>query len=74
MAPSYANLFVSYVEKYIVKPFTGPIPDLFGTSIDDCCYAMLCSRTDVKRLITFVNNFHPALKFVREISESCAPI
>ena len=30
MGPSYANLFVGYVEQQIFEWYTGPIPDFFG--------------------------------------------
>ena len=29
IGPSYANLFVGYVEQQIFKQYTGPIPDFF---------------------------------------------
>ena len=71
MGPSYANLFVGYVEKRIFEQHTGPIPGFFGRFIDDCLVTTSCSRVDLERFINFVDNFHPALKFAWEISETC---
>ena len=71
MGPSYANLFVGYVEKHIFKQYTGHIPDFFGRFIDDCFGTASCLRADLERFISFVDNFHPALKFTWEICETC---
>ena len=70
MGPSYANLFVGYIENQLFSQYTGPIPELFGRYIDDCFGAASCSKDELNQFITFVNSFHPALKFTWEISES----
>ena len=70
MGPSYANLFVGYVEKQIFEQYTGPFPDFFGRYIDDCLGTASCSRVDLERFINYVNDYHPALKFTWEISEA----
>ena len=61
MGPSYANLFVGYVEKHISEQYTGHTPDFFGRFIDDCSGTATCSRADLERFIGFVDNFRPAL-------------
>ena len=66
MGPNYANLFVGFVEKQIFEQYTGPLPDYFGRYIDDC----LGSRVELEEFINFVNEFHPALQFTWEISET----
>ena len=71
MGPSYANLFVGYVEQQIFERYTGPIPDFFGRYIDDCLGTASCTRVDLERFINYVNGFHHALKFTWEISETC---
>ena len=71
MGPSYANLFVGYVEQQIFERYTGPIPDFFGRYIDDCLGTASCTRVDLKRFINYVNGFHHAPKFTWEISETC---
>ena len=40
MGPSYANLFVGYVEHQFFNQYDGPKPDLYGRYIDDCIGAM----------------------------------
>ena len=71
MGPSYANLFVGYVEQQIFERYTGPIPDFFGRYIDDCLGTASCTRVDLERFINYVDGFHHDLKFTWEISETC---
>ena len=70
MGPNYANLFVGFVEKQIFEQYTDTIPDYLGRYIDDCLGTASCSRVELERFINFVNNFHPALQFTWEISET----
>ena len=69
MGPSYANLFVGYIEHLIFQQYTGPKPEYFGRYIDDCIGATSCSRVDLDLFISYVNSFHPALEFTWEISD-----
>ena len=64
----YGNLFVGYVEEQIFNQFDGPKPELFGRYIDDCLGATSCTKEELEQFIGFVNSFHPALKFIWEIS------
>ena len=70
MGPNYANLFVGFVEKQMFEQYTDPIPDYFGRYIDDCLGLASCSRGELECFISYVNNFHPALQFTWEISET----
>ena len=70
MGPSYANLFVGYVEHQFFNQYDGPKPDLYGRYIDDCIGAISSSGEELNRFITSVNSFHPALKYTWEISET----
>ena len=70
MGPSYANLFVGYVEHQFFNQYDGPKPDLYGRYIDDCIGAISSSREELNRFITSVNSFHPPLKYTWEISET----
>ena len=70
MGPNYANLFVGFVENQIFEQYTDPVPDFFGRFIDDCLGTASCSYAELESFIHFVNNFHPALKFTWEISET----
>ena len=68
--PNYANLYVGFVEKQIFEQCTDPTPDYFGRYIDDCGGTVSYSRGELEQFINYVNNFHPALQFTLEISES----
>ena len=70
MGPSYANLFVGYVEHQFFNQYDGPKPDLYGRYIDDCIGAISSSREELNRFITSFNSFHPALKYTWGISET----
>ena len=70
MGPNYANLFVGFVEKQIFEQYTDPIPDYLGRYIDDCVGTASCSRGKLECFFNYVNNFHPALQFTWEISET----
>ena len=46
MGPSYANLFVSFVEHQFFSQYNGPKPQLYGRYIDDCIYQrVFCNAT-----------------------------
>ena len=70
MGRNYANLFVGFVEKQIFEQYTDPIPDYLGRYIDDCIGTASCSRGELACFISYIKNFHPALQFTWEISET----
>ena len=70
MGPSYANLFVGYVEHKFFNQYNGPKPELYRRYIDDCIGATSSSREDLNQFITAVNSFHPALKYTWDISDT----
>ena len=70
MGPSYANLFVGYIENKFFKQFNGTKPEPYGRYIDDCIGATSSSREELDHFITSVNSFHPALKYTRNFSET----
>ena len=61
MGPSYANLFVSYIENKFFSNYQGPKADLYKRYlyIDDCVGATSSSREELNLFITSVNSFHP---------------
>ena len=61
MGPSYANLFVGYIEHQFFNQYNGPKPDLYRRYIDDCVGATSSTREELNQFITAVNSFHPAL-------------
>ena len=70
MGPSYANLFVGFIEKKFFSNYHGPKPDLYKRHIDDCVGATSSSREELNLFINSVNSFHPALNYTWEISEN----
>ena len=70
MGPSYANLFVGFIEHKIFNQSNGPKPKLYGRYIDNCIGASSSSKAEIDRFIASVNSFHSALKYTREISET----
>ena len=70
MGPSYANLFVGYIEHQFFNQYNGPKPELYRRYIDDCIGATSSTREDLNQFITAVNSFHPALKYTWEISDT----
>ena len=73
MGPSYANLFVGFIENKFFSNYHGPKPDLCKRYIDDCVGATSSSRAELRLINLFinsVNSFHPALKYTWEISEN----
>eukprot|EP00061_Rhincodon_typus_P004112 g21779.t1 len=69
MGPSYACLFIEYVEQSLFRCYTG-IPHLFLCYIDDCISAALCSHKELEQFVNFTNTFHPNLKFAWNISDT----
>ena len=57
MGPSYANLFVSFIENKFFSNYHGPKPDLYKRYIDDCCGATSSSRAELNRFTTSVDFF-----------------
>ncbi len=54
----------------LTKPCPDPIPDYLGRYIRDCVGTASCCCGEVEQFINYVNNFHPALQFTWEISET----
>jgi len=69
MGPSYARLFVGYIEEQICAHYTGFVPQLLKRYIDDVVGCAQCSRHDLEHYVDYVSNFHPALQFTSTISE-----
>eukprot|EP00061_Rhincodon_typus_P001001 g13404.t1 len=70
MGPSYACLFVGYMEQSLFRSYTGPIPHIFLRYINDCIGAASCSHEELRQFIHFTNTFHPNLKFTWTISDT----
>ena len=66
MGPSYANLFVGYIEHELFNQYNGPN----CRYIDDCVGATSSTREELNQFLTAVNSFHLALKYTWEISDT----
>ena len=52
MGPSYANLFVGYIEHNFFSQYNGPKPELYRRYIDDCVGATCSTREELDQFIT----------------------
>ena len=64
MGPSYANLFVGFIEHQFFSQYNGPKCQLYSRYTDDFISATISSREELTQFITTVNFFHPALKYI----------
>ena len=71
MGPSYANLFVDFIEHQFFRQINGPKPGLYGRLIDDCIGATFSTREELIQIIAVANSSNPALKYTWEISDIC---
>ena len=52
MGPSYANLFVGFIEHQFFSQYHGPKPELYGRYIDDCIGATSSTREELTHFMT----------------------
>ena len=70
MGPSYASLFVGYIEHQFFNQYNDPKPDLYRRYIDHCVGATSSTREEPNQFITAVSSFHLVLKYTWEISDT----
>ena len=63
-------LFLGYIERQFFNQYNGPRSELYHRYIDDCVGATSSIRKELNQFITAVNSFHPALKYIWEISDT----
>lgn len=73
MGPSYACLFVGYLEHQVFQQYQGVVPDLYVRYIDDIAGAASCSEQELNDFIRFMSSFHPAIKYTYTITETQLP-
>ncbi|XP_059827357.1 divergent protein kinase domain 1C isoform X2 [Hypanus sabinus] len=73
MGPSYACLFVGYVEQSMLQIYTGTTPQLLLRYVDNYIGAASCTHAELVNFIDFASNFHPALKFTWSILDTSLP-
>ncbi|XP_070173786.1 uncharacterized protein [Littorina saxatilis] len=71
MGPSYACLFMGYLEHQVMQAYTAPVPAFYRRFIDDGLGVTCLSLEDLHSFIEFLPNFHPAIKFTFTVSRSC---
>ena len=59
MGPSYACLFMGYIESQIMSTYLGPSPEYFARYIDDCLVISSFSEPQLLQFVEFANNFNP---------------
>eukprot|EP00745_Piridium_sociabile_P026209 TRINITY_DN4169_c0_g1_i13.p2 TRINITY_DN4169_c0_g1~~TRINITY_DN4169_c0_g1_i13.p2 ORF type:complete len:127 (+),score=21.01 TRINITY_DN4169_c0_g1_i13:1655-2035(+) len=70
MGPSFACLFVGYIEEKAISQYSGPIPSFYRRFIDDCLGATTGPKDALINFINHMSNFHPALKYTSDVSSS----
>ena len=74
MGPSYACLFVGFVEEQIFSRFHGRIPDVFKGFIDDRIGLTSSSWSQLMDFFDFVSGFHPSLRFTCKVIIGVIPV
>ena len=69
MGPSYACLFMGWVEHNFFESYTNPIPEVYKRYIDDSVGTTVISRTDLDIFLDSFNSFHHAVELTSEVSE-----
>ena len=70
MGPSYACLFMGHLEHEICSQYQGPMPEVYKRYIDDGIGATALSEATLLDFISFINDFHPTIKFTHTISSN----
>ena len=68
MGPSYACLFMGYLEYRILQQYNGPLPLQYLRYIDDGFGISDLPLASINRFIDFVCNFHPSIQFTSSVS------
>eukprot|EP00061_Rhincodon_typus_P006550 g27306.t1 len=59
VGPSYAYLFVEYVEQSLFRSYAETIPHLFFCYTDDSIGAASCAHEELEQFIHFTSTFTP---------------
>ena len=70
MGPSYANLFMGYLEEKFLKNFPDQSPEFFKRYIDDCVGVTSMPRPELDLFIGRMNSLHTSINFTSVISTS----
>jgi len=72
-APSYANLFLAYMEEKITTdyPDLAAMAKMWARFIDDGFWIWAGPENELSRFLSVIENFYPEIKWTFEISEKC---
>ena len=70
MGPSYACLFVGYVEEKMHLTYTGTKPIMIRRYIDDYFGISTSTKNELEDFMQYVNDFHPSLSYTYDISNT----
>ena len=66
LAPVYANIYMSWLEKRILNAWKGRPPDLWRRFIDDVFSIWSGTEAELLDFLRFINTFHHSIKFTAE--------
>ena len=67
MGPSFANIFLGYIENKFFETYTGMKPTLYLRYIDDIFGVADMTFVDIQSFIDAFCRFHPAVQFTFDI-------
>ena len=70
MGPSYACLFVGYVEEKMLLTYTGTKPIMLRRYIDDYFGISTSTKNELEDFMQYVNDFHLSLSYTYDISDT----
>ena len=70
MGPSYANLYMGFLEHKIFQSFNGKIPKLYLRYIDDIFCAGDMDTVDINKFVDFYNSYNDNIKVTSDIGSS----
>nr|XP_054772091.1 uncharacterized protein LOC129280060 [Lytechinus pictus] len=70
MGPSYACLFMGYIESRFLSDYEGPKPLLLRRYIDDYLGIAVSSKDEVMEFIDRLGNMHPSVQLTNEVSDA----
>ena len=68
IGPSYACLFMGYLEENMFKSYRGPTADLYKRFIDDIIGASSLPQEHLEQFIQYMQSFHPAIEYTLNIT------
>lgn len=69
MGPSFACLFMGYLEEKMFSEYIGPVPDLYKRFIDDVFGVSSDSEQELRSFIEYASSYHPAIKYTFNITQ-----